>query len=66
MAAEAYAAEQRTALGRDIVPEQIISALQVPGVYRAQLDKPTLRDVASHEWANCSAIVLTDVGVTLG
>ncbi|MCY1393527.1 Baseplate J-like protein [compost metagenome] len=65
-AAEAYAAEQRTALGRDIVPEQIISALQVPGVYRAQLDKPTLRDVASHEWANCSAIVLTDVGVTLG
>jgi phage-related baseplate assembly protein len=65
-AAADYAADRRAGLGRDIVPEQIIKAVQVAGVYRLQLTEPTFRDVASHEWANCTAIELTVTGVAHG
>lgn len=65
-AAADYAADRRAGLGRDIVPEQIIKALQVAGVYRLQLTEPVFRDVASHEWANCTAIELTVTGVAHG
>lgn len=65
-AAADYAADRRAGLGRDIVPEQIIKAVQVAGVYRLQLTEPAFRDVASHEWANCTAIELNVVGVAHG
>jgi phage-related baseplate assembly protein len=65
-AATAYAAERRAGLGRDIVPEQIIREVQVAGVYRLQLTEPVFRDVASHEWANCTAIELDVIGVAHG
>lgn len=65
-AAAAYAAERRAGLGRDIVPEQIIREVQVAGVYRLQLTEPVFRDVASHEWANCTAIELNVIGVAHG
>lgn len=65
-AATAYAAERRAGLGRDIVPEQIIREVQVAGVYRLQLTEPAFRDVASHEWANCTAIELNVIGVAHG
>ncbi len=65
-AAADYAADRRAGLGRDIVPEQIIKAVQVAGVYRLQLTEPVFRDVASHEWANCTAIELTVTGVAHG
>lgn len=48
------------------MPEQIIKAVQVAGVYRLQLTEPVFRDVASHEWANCTAIELTVTGVAHG
>jgi phage-related baseplate assembly protein len=65
-AAEAWAADRRAGLGRDIVPEQLTAVLQVPGVYRAALVLPALTVVQSHQWANCTSIVLTDAGVVDG
>ncbi|KAF1054740.1 MAG: hypothetical protein GAK43_00689 [Stenotrophomonas maltophilia] len=65
-AADAWAAERRAGLGRDIVPEQLTAVLQVAGVYRAALTLPVLTAVQSHQWANCTGIVLTDAGVVDG
>ncbi|MCU1718677.1 baseplate J/gp47 family protein [Pseudomonas sp. 5P_3.1_Bac2] len=65
-AAEAWAAERRAGLGRDIVPEQLIATLQVPGVYRAALSQPLLTEVPAHAWANCHSIQLRDAGVVDG
>ncbi|MBX9793466.1 MAG: baseplate J/gp47 family protein [Burkholderiaceae bacterium] len=65
-AAESWAADLRAGLGRDIVPEQLTAVLQVVGVYRAAVALPVLTSVQGHQWANCSAIVLTDVGVVDG
>ena len=63
-AAQAYAAECRASLGRDLVPEQLTAVLSVPGVYRAYLLLPAnLREVQGDEWANCTAIQLLDAGV---
>lgn len=65
-AADVWAAERRAGLGRDIVPEQLTAVLQVAGVYRAALTLPVLTAVQSHQWANCTGIVLTDAGVVDG
>jgi phage-related baseplate assembly protein len=65
-AADAWAADLRAGLGRDIVPEQLTAVLQVVGVYRAAVALPVLTDVQSHQWANCTGIVLTDAGVVDG
>lgn len=66
-AAQTYAAERRAGLGRDVVPEQLTALLQVPGVYRAELKQPpTLRELQSNEWANCTAIKLINAGFTHG
>jgi phage-related baseplate assembly protein len=63
LAAEAHATRLRAGFGIDIVPEQIIAALQVSGVYRPVLELPAVpRSVALHEWANCTAIELTIAG----
>lgn len=66
VAADAWAAERRAGLGRDIVPEQLTAVLQVSGVYRAALTLPVLTAVQSHQWANCTGIELTDAGVVDG
>lgn len=66
VAADAWAAERRAGLGRDIVPEQLTAVLQVQGVYRAALTLPVLTAVQSHQWANCTGIVLIDAGVVDG
>ena len=65
--AEAYAAERRAKLGLDLVPEQLTAALQVNGVYRAELDLPdTLRELQGNEWANCTSIELIPSGIAYG
>lgn len=66
VAADAWAEDRRAGLGRDIVPEQLTAVLQVAGVYRAALTLPVLTAVQSHQWANCTGIVLTDAGVADG
>ncbi|MDT4838074.1 Baseplate J-like protein [compost metagenome] len=66
-AVEAYAAERRAGLGRDIVPEQLTAVLQVNGVYRAELELPAmLSELAGNEWANCTSIQLIDAGIANG
>ncbi len=47
---------------RDIVPEEIIGAIQaVPGVYRVTLTSPSYTQLASGQWPNCTAITLSQV-----
>ncbi|SUQ18050.1 baseplate assembly protein [Yersinia pseudotuberculosis] len=66
-AAESNAQQLRSALGRDIVPNQIIKALQVEGVYDVELVQPAKRiPLRQHEWANCTAIELTIARVSDG
>lgn len=66
LAADTYAANRRAGFGRDVVPEQIIAALQVDGVYRATLELPAFATVQAHQWANCISIELIDAGVADG
>ncbi|WP_314189038.1 baseplate J/gp47 family protein, partial [Yersinia massiliensis] len=61
-----WVASRTAALGRDIVPSQIISVLSVAGVYQVELVTPALNIVAESEWANCTAITLNMTGVSDG
>ncbi|MBP4049243.1 baseplate J/gp47 family protein [Chromobacterium violaceum] len=63
---QAYAAERAGALGRDIVPSQIIAAVQVPGVYQATVASPGLQQVPEHGWARCTGVSVTLEGVSHG
>ncbi|GLH33988.1 baseplate protein [Pseudomonas sp. BR1R-5] len=66
-AATAYAADRRSKLGLDLVPEQLTAALQVEGIYRAVLEFPgALRELQGNEWANCTGIELVPAGVAYG
>ncbi|MBP5958126.1 baseplate J/gp47 family protein [Pseudomonas anatoliensis] len=66
-AANTYAQECSATLGRDLVPEQLTAALQVPGVYRADLQMPLdSRELSGNEWAHCTEIKLIDAGVAHG
>jgi phage-related baseplate assembly protein len=65
-AANAAAAQLATNLAariqRDIVPEEIIAAIgSVPGVYRVQLTAPSYTQLTAGQWANCTAITLSQV-----
>lgn len=65
VAAETFARGLRAGLGADIIPEQLIAALQVTGVYRAYVQMPALpREVLSNEWAVCTSIELIDGGTS--
>ena len=47
---------------RDIVPEEIIAAIgSVPGVYRVTLTQPSYTQLTAGQWANCTAITLSQV-----
>lgn len=66
-AAETYAAERRSKLGKDIIRSQIIAALSLPGVYSVSLTSPAAdMVVAANEWANCTAITINVVGTNVG
>jgi phage-related baseplate assembly protein len=65
-AAEIYANGRRATLGNDIVPEQIIRAVQVAGVYKLRLIEPAMQEVSAHQWANCSGIDLDVEGFAHG
>ncbi|PTU67977.1 baseplate assembly protein [Chromobacterium haemolyticum] len=64
--AEAYKADRAAGLGRDVVPSQVIAALQVAGVYQVILNAPTLKQLAENEWARCTSITLTVTGAANG
>ena len=61
-AAQQFAQNIANRIQRDIVPEEIIAAIgSVPGVYRAQLTQPSYTQLTAGQWANCTAITLTQV-----
>lgn len=64
----AYAATQRSELGRDVVTSQIIAAASdVYGVYKVELVSPAADIVnAENEWSDCAEITVTVTGSTNG
>jgi phage-related baseplate assembly protein len=66
-AAETFAAERQQALGKDIVPSQIIAALSVDGVYQVALSEPAATLVLPEQgWAHCVNIELSLAGAANG
>lgn len=63
-ALESYANLLKRKLGRDIVPEQMISILQsINGVYRVVLDSPPYKEISPDEHAECTGINVQVAGV---
>jgi phage-related baseplate assembly protein len=61
-AAQQLAQNLAQRIQRDIVPEEIIAAIgSVPGVYRVTLSSPSYTQLTPGQWANCTAITLTEV-----
>ena len=61
-AAVALAQNLAMRIQRDIVPEEIIAAIgSVPGVYRVTLSAPSYTQLSAGQWANCTAITLSQV-----
>jgi phage-related baseplate assembly protein len=59
-AAAQFAVNLASRIQRDIVPEEIIAALgSIQGVYRVTLTSPTYTQLTTGQWANCTAINLT-------
>jgi len=66
-AASAYVAERAAGLGRDVVPSQVIAALQVAGVYQVILRSPAaLIMLQANEWARCTTTTLDITGLAHG
>ena len=59
-AASNFAIALASRIQRDIVPSQIIEALSVSGVYQVTLASPAYSQLEPGQWANCTAIVLTE------
>lgn len=58
-AGKALAINLASRIQRDIVPSEIVAALSVPGVYRVELTAPVYTALQPGQWANCTAITLT-------
>lgn len=63
---EAYANDRAAGLSRDVVPSQVIAALQASGVYQVMLISPDLKSLTENEWARCLGISLTMTGTANG
>ena len=64
---EAYKANLKTKLGKDIVPTQIIALLNnIYGVYRVELTMPFYQELDISQWANCTGYTVTIGGYSDG
>ena len=63
-AAEGIALNLAARIQRDIVPSEIVAALSVPGVYQVVLTQPSYTQLTAGQWANCTAITLTQAIAT--
>lgn len=65
-AAQAFVADKRAGLGRDVIASQAIAALSLPGVYSVTL--PGWSDITcdSNEWANATSVTVNITGTTDG
>ncbi|MHB8383326.1 MAG: baseplate assembly protein [Candidatus Binataceae bacterium] len=59
-AAAQFALGLAAKIQRDIVPSQVVAALSVPGVYEISLIAPVYTQLMAGQWANCTAISLTE------
>jgi len=59
-AAQSFAIALASRVQRDIVPSQISEALSVSGVYEVTLATPAYTPLNPGQWANCTAITLTE------
>lgn len=56
----AYIAEMKSKLGKNIVKNQIIALLNsIDGVYNINLDNPNDTDITEYQWANCTSFNIT-------
>jgi len=61
-AAQLLAQDLANRIGRDVVGEEFIAVIgSVPGVYRVVLSQPAYTPLTAGQWANCTAIALTQV-----
>jgi phage-related baseplate assembly protein len=61
-AAQQLAQNLAARVQRDIVPEEFIAAIgSVPGVYRVTLSSPSYTQLTAGQWANCTAVTLSQV-----
>jgi phage-related baseplate assembly protein len=58
-AAQNYAIALASRIQRDIVPSQIVESLSLPGVYEVTLTSPVYTPLTPGQWANCTAISLS-------
>jgi phage-related baseplate assembly protein len=58
-AVQALAVALASRIQRDIVPSQIVEALSVSGVYEVTLTAPAYTPLSPGQWANCTAIALS-------
>ncbi len=58
-AAVQYALGLAAKIQRDIVPSQVVAALSVAGVYEVALSEPAYTQLTPGQWANCTAVSLT-------
>ena len=66
-AAQVITTAKRSKLGQDIVRSQFIQALQLPGVYSVNLIQPSVDTILNDgQWANCTQIQVSIVGVANG
>jgi len=65
-ALQAYLTERTLKLGVDLVPEQIAAVCQVPGVYRAVVNQPTLQVLEIDQWGQCMGVAVTVAGAVHG
>ena len=64
---DTYTTILKVKLGKDIVPNQIISLINsVYGVYNVELESPDFDELADNEWANCTSIEINPVGYVGG
>nr|BDD48303.1 baseplate protein [bacterium] len=64
---EAYKADLKTKLGKDIVPTQIITLLNsIYGVYRVELTTPFYQELDTSQWANCTGYTVNIGGYSDG
>ncbi len=65
-AAQQFVDNLSARIQRDIVPEEIIAALTVPGVYRVVLTNPAYIQLTAGQWANCTLVTITFATATEG
>ena len=55
-----YIEWQKSKLGRDIIPDELIKRLKLAGVKRTVITSPTYKKLEPHQFAKCDASVVVN------